>query len=94
MKRKTFSNDFKAKVAIDAVKGDITTSELTSEYGVHPTQVNRWKKQLLTSASGLFSGPAEKSQESFDQERSGLSEQIGKLQVQLDWLKKKTGHLD
>jgi len=94
MKRKTFSNDFKAKVAIEAVKGHITISELASEYGIHPTQINSWKKQLLTSASGLFGGTAEKTQESFDQERSGLYEQIGKLQVQLDWLKKKTGHLD
>jgi len=59
MKRKTFSNDFKAKVAIDAVKGDITISELASEDSVHPTQINRWKKQLLTSASGLFSGRAD-----------------------------------
>jgi len=75
MKRKTFSNDFKAKVAIE--------SELASEYGIHPTQINSWKKQLLTSASGLFGGTAEKTQESFDQERSGLYEHIGKLQVQL-----------
>lgn len=49
MKCKTFNNDFKANVAIETVKGDIMISELASEYGVHPTQINSWKKQLLTS---------------------------------------------
>ena len=93
MKRKTFKTEFKAKEAIEAIKGDMTVNELASEYGVHPSQINSWKKLLLSNANDIFSGTAEKSQESFDQERSGLYEQIGKLQVQLDWLKKKTGHL-
>lgn len=94
MTRKKFSNDFKAKVAIEAVKGNMTINELASEYSIHPTQLNTWKKLLLSNASELFGGMTEKARESFDQERSGLYEHIGKLQVQLDWLKKKTGHLD
>ncbi len=94
MKRKAFDNEFKAKVAIEAIKGQQTVAELASDYGVHPTQINGWKKLLLTNASELFGGKTEKARESFDQERSGLYEQIGKLQVQMDWLKKKTGYLN
>jgi transposase len=94
MKRKRFSTEFKAKVAIEAIKGGMTVNELSSEFGVHPSQINGWKKLLLTNAGELFGGTTEKSIESFDQERSGLYEQIGKLQVQLDWVKKKTGHLE
>jgi len=94
MQRKKFDNEFKAKVAIEAIKGNMTISELASDFGVHPTQINTWKKLLLTNASELFGGKIEKAVESFDKERSGLYEQIGKLQVQMDWLKKKTGHLN
>jgi len=54
MKRKAFDNEFKAKVAIEAIKGDMTVAELASDYGVHPTQINSWKKLLLSNASELY----------------------------------------
>jgi transposase-like protein len=91
--KKTFSTEFKAKVAIEALKGHKTTNELASEFEVHPTQINTWKKQLLEGSKHLFSGKNEKDLELLAQERDRLYTQIGQLAVELDWLKKKTGHL-
>jgi len=93
MAKKTFSSEFKAKVAIEALKGHKTTNELASEFEVHPTQINQWKKQLLEGSKNLFSGKNEKDMESVTKERDRLYTQIGQLAVELDWLKKKTGHL-
>lgn len=93
MSKKTFSSEFKAKVALEALKGHKTTNELASEFEVHPTQINSWKKQLLEGSKNLFSGKNEKDMESLSQERERLYTQIGQLAVELDWLKKKTGHL-
>ena len=93
MKRKKFSQDFKAKVAIAAIKGQQTANEIASEYEVHLTQVNTWKKQLLANANELFGHGSEKQQAQHEQEAGKLYEQIGRLKVEVDWLKKKTGHL-
>jgi transposase-like protein len=94
MKRKTFSSEFKAKVAIAALKGQQTANEIAAEFGVHPTQVNTWKKQLLESSSDVFGKGREKREADFEDERDRLYNQIGRLKVEVDWLKKKTGHLD
>ena len=93
MAKKTFSSEFKAKVAIEALKGHKTTNELATEFEVHPTQINSWKKQLLDESKNFFSGKNDKDMESLTQERDRLYMQIGQLAVELDWLKKKTGHL-
>lgn len=93
MAKKTFTSDFKSKVAIEALKGHKTTTELASEFEVHPTQINLWKKQLLDGSKKLFSCKHDKDMESVIQERDRLYMQIGQLAVELDWLKKKTGHL-
>lgn len=93
MAKKTFTSDFKSKVAIEAIKGHKTTNELASEFEVHPTQINLWKKQLLDGSKQLFSCKHDKDMESVIQERDRLYMQIGQLAVELDWLKKKTGHL-
>ena len=93
MATKKFSSEFKAKVAVEALKGHKTTNELASEFEVHPTQINRWKKQLLEGSKQLFSDKNEKDMETVLQERDRLYTQIGQLAVELDWLKKKTGHL-
>lgn len=93
MAKKTFSSEFKAKVAIEALKGHKTTNELATEFEVHPTQINTWKKQLLEESKHLFSGKNEKDLESLTEERDRLYTRIGQLSVELDWLKKKTGHL-
>ena len=94
MKRKTFTSEFKAKVAIAALKGQQTTNEIAQEFGVHPTQVNTWKKQLLDSSSDVFGRGKHKRESDFESEREALYSQIGRLKVEVDWLKKKTGHLD
>ena len=93
MAQKKFSSEFKAKVAIEALKGHKTTNELASEFEVHPTQINQWKRQLLEGSKHLFSGKNEKDVELLEKEREKLYTQIGQLAVELDWLKKKTGHL-
>lgn len=94
MKRKAFTSEFKAKVAIAALKGQQTTNEIAQEFGVHPTQVNTWKKQLLESSSDVFGKGKQKRETDFETERESLYSQIGRLKVEVDWLKKKTGHLD
>ncbi len=94
MKRKSFSSEFKAKVAIEALKGQRTVNEIAAEFEVHPSQVNNWKKQLLEGSSDVFGRGRQKREADFDDERDKLYSQIGKLKVEVDWLKKKTGHLD
>lgn len=89
-KRKSYSNVFKAKVALAAVKEIQTINELSSEYGVHPNQIKEWKKKLIGGAVEIFSRgtqPPEKEQEILT---SRLYEQIGQLQVEVNWLKKKS----
>ena len=93
MKRKTFTKEFKVKVAVAAIKGHKTISELASEFEVHPSQINDWKKQLLDGASETFSRGKQKREADYEAEKDRLYQQVGKLQVELDWLKKKTGHL-
>lgn len=89
MAKKTFSSEFKAKVAVYALKGHKTTNELATEFEVHPTQINLWKKQLLEGSKLLFSGKNEKDLESVTEERDRLCTRIGQLSVELDWLKKR-----
>lgn len=93
MAKKTFTAEFKAKVAIEALKGNKTINELTSEFEVHASQIQNWKKLLLDGSKDLFNGKKEKAEESVMQERDRLYTQVGRLAVELDWLKKKTGHL-
>lgn len=89
--RRKHSAEFKAQVALEAAREQKTIAELTREYGVHANQITKWKRQLLEGVKGVFvrgSGQEDKSQEVRE---AALYEQIGKLQVQLEWLKKKTG---
>lgn len=94
MSRKKFTSEFKAKVAIEALKGHKTINELSIEFGVHASQVNTWKKQLIEVSKTAFSGKQEKHQRETEEERDQLYTQIGRQKVELDWLKKKIGHLD
>lgn len=94
MKRKSFTTEFKSKVAIEALKSHRTISELASEFGVHATQINGWKRQLLTGANDIFSKKPAKQAEDHEAEKECLYSQIGRLKVELDWLKKKTGYVN
>jgi transposase-like protein len=89
--RKRHSAEFKAKVALEALKGLKTVNELSSEYGVHPTQISQWKKQLQTGSRELFSGARAKAAVDQEAQQAQLYEQIGRLKMELDWLKKTAG---
>ncbi len=94
MSKKSFTSEFKSKVAIEALKGQKTVSELAAEFEVHPTQIKNWKKQLMEVSRAAFNTKQQqKAQELAEVERDRLYAQIGQLKVELDWLKKKTGHL-
>ncbi len=88
--RKRYSAEEKARIALEAIKGELTQSQLTAKYGVHSTQTQSWKKQLLSSLPQAFSDKRKK--ENRDQERlvEDLYKQIGQLTVEVDWLKKKS----
>ena len=93
MGRKKHSNELKARIALDAIRGQKTMSELASEYGVHANQIGRWKKQLLDAAPDIFSQGKNKEAEKNEVERDHLYKKVGQLQIEVDWLKKKTGYL-
>ena len=87
--RKQFSKEFKAKVALEAIKELKTTAEISSTYEVHPTQVTQWKNELRERLPGLFKGKKSGEEKSKDQLIDELYKQIGQLQVENGWLKKK-----
>ena len=87
-KRTKFKADFKAKVALEALKGDKSTAELAQIYSVHPTQITQWKKQLLESASSLFEGRHTKA-DNVDVDE--LYKKIGKLEMERDFLVSRPG---
>ena len=93
-KRKQYSNDFKFKLALEAVKGVKTVSQLASEYNVHPTQIGTWKKQLVQQGSTLFTRPNDRQQREQQERETALYEQIGRLKMDLEWLKKKATPFD
>jgi transposase len=89
-KRKTHTPAFKAQVALAALKGDKTVAELASQHSVHPTLIHGWKKQLLAGAEGLFGSPPQPDDKATAALQSQLYEQIGRLKMELDWVKKKS----
>jgi putative transposase len=89
-KRRNFNASFKAKVALEAIKGHRTINELAAKHKLHATQINLWKKQLLEGAELVFeSGSSQKQADAGEPQSAELYEQIGRLKVQLEWLKKK-----
>jgi len=93
MKRKRYSKGLKSKVALSAIKGDRTVNEIASEYGIHASQVNRWKKEAIEMLPELFGNKTGRKVKDIEKEKDRLYQQIGKLQVEVEFLKKNTGHL-
>ena len=91
--RNNYSADFKAKVAIAAIKGDNTVNEIASTFGIHPNQVTTWKKQALGIIPDAFSSRLARSAADDENLKARLYQEIGQLKVELDWLKKKVGLL-
>src|SRR3954453_16187897 len=89
-KRKQHTATFKAQVALAALKGDRTVNELASQYGVHLTLIHGWKKQLLTGADQVFGNGVKAGAGDAETEKAALFEQIGRLKMELAWLKKKS----
>lgn len=87
--RRRFSDEFKAKVAVEAIKGQRTANELAQEFGVHVNQINLWKKQLVEAAPKVFSRGKDHEAERLNKERDRLYRKVGQLQVEVDWLKKR-----
>jgi transposase len=87
--RKKFTNEFRAKVAMAALKGDKTMSELASEFEVHPTQVSAWRNELKDKAADVFGGSAGTSAKEYKEQIEELYKDIGRIQVENNWLKKK-----
>src|SRR4051812_31312067 len=95
-KRKVHTAAFKAQVALAAHRGERTVNELAGHYGVHPTLVHSWKKQLLAGAEGIFANGANGAKAaSADAEarEAELYQQIGRLKMELEWLKKRAAAL-
>ena len=89
--RKRYDGSFKARVALEAIRGDRTMAEIAAAYGVHPNQISKWKKQALDELPKIFSGRYEKTEAQGKELTDQLYQQIGRLKVELDWLKKKAG---
>ena len=88
-KRKQYSDQFKFKVALEAAKGTKTMSQLASETGVHPTQIGQWKRQLLEEGVEFFSHNGNGKEQRDEKVEAELYEQIGRLKMELEWVKKK-----
>ena len=90
-KRRTHRPEFKARVAMEAISGRKTIQEIAADHAIHPIQVSQWKRQLLDGASELFtSGKKSKETGENQAKEAELFQQIGRLQMELEWLKKKS----
>ena len=92
-KRRKFSSEFKAKVALESVRGAKTLTELSQEYKVHPNAISNWRKQLLENLPEIFDSKRGPKPRETEELTDRLYQQIGKLQVELEWLKKKFNNL-
>ena len=92
-KRRQHSPEFKAKVALAALRGDKTTNQLASEYDIHPLLVGQWKKTAVAGLAELFAHRRVRREQDSETLTATLYQQIGQLKVEVDWLKKKSGLL-
>ena len=89
--RKRYSADFKAKVALEAIKGDLTLAELAAKHGIHQTMIATWKRQAIEGMSATFSGKAEATSAASEADLARLHAKIGQLVVERDFLAKASG---
>lgn len=89
--RRRFSADFKAKVALEAIRGEQTLNELAVRYEVHPNMITTWKRQAIDNMAAAFSGPADRSNKADDDQIKDLHAKIGQLTVERDFLAKAFG---
>jgi len=93
-KRRRHDPEFKARVALEALKGVKTIQQIAKDYEVHPVQVSEWKKTMTEGATDVFGpGKGRAEAEDFEQERSALHSKIGQLTVEVDFLRKKSRQL-
>jgi len=90
-KRRNFSAEMKSRIALEAIKGQKTIQEIATHYGVHPNQVTNWKKQAIEGMASVFADRRSHPETSEEALKAELYQQIGQLQVELDWLKKRSG---
>jgi transposase-like protein len=90
VKRKSYSPAEKARIALEAIKGNLTAAEITVQYDVHTTQVSQWKRQALDSLPELFTNKTKALQVDYESQLAELYQQIGRLKVENDFLKKKS----
>ncbi|QDT70988.1 transposase [Lacipirellula limnantheis] len=93
-RRRSFSASFKAKAALAACRGDKSTAQLASDYEVHAGQVTAWKKHLLAGAASLVEDGRGRKPDDGVADEQELYEQIGRLKMEVEWLKKKSAQLD
>jgi transposase-like protein len=93
MQRKSYNPNFKAKVALELVKELQTVNEIATEHKVHPNVITKWKKHLLDKLPEIFSDKSQKKAKDNEELVASLYQKIGQLEVELDWLKKKSGML-
>jgi transposase-like protein len=91
--RRRFSADFKFRVALEATKSEQTIGELAGKYSVHPNQISQWKRQLLEGGPEVFAHNGGHGQQAQEAIQAELYEQIGRLKMELEWLKKKAAQL-
>lgn len=89
--RRKHSADFKTKVVLDMLKGSETLSEIAGKYGVHPTQITKWRRAFLEKAPELFSEKSNTKERAREAAETELYKKIGQLQMELDFFKKKSG---
>ena len=92
--RKQYSGEFKARVVLQALKGQQTLNEIASKYSVHPVQVAQWKKQALDELPHVFADHRGRAVRAVEEEKSRLYEQVGRRKVELEWLKNKLGSVE
>lgn len=92
-KRKRYSAEFKAKVALEAIRGELTVTQLAAKHGLHQTLINGWKKQAIEGMAGVFSGKSEAAETAREGEIDQLHAKIGQLVVERDFLQRASGRL-